>query len=207
MKRVFSVAQLAVLTALGGAAGVVAVSAAVQAATGEGRQSLTAQVTDVQGKEVGRLTLDAAGSGRQRVSVQVWNLPAGFHGFHVHATGKCDPAAVDPSTGKVSPFFTAGPHLDVGGPHGHGTHAGDLPNLLIGENGRGSADALTDRFRPQDLLDADGSAIVVHALADNHANIPERYESGGKKGPDADTLKAGDSGGRSACGVIVKRDH
>ncbi|TMR01581.1 superoxide dismutase [Actinomadura soli] len=207
MKRVVSVAHLAVLATLGGAAGVVAVSAAVQAATGEARQGLTAQVTDVQGKEVGRLTIDGAGWGRQRVSVQVWNLPAGFHGFHVHAVGKCDPAAVDPSTGKVSPFFTAGPHLDLGGPNNHGAHAGDLPNLQIGKNGRGTAETLTDRFQTKDLLDADGSAIVVHALADNHGNIPERYESGGKKGPDADTLKAGDSGGRSACGVIDDQEN
>ncbi|MFI0408191.1 superoxide dismutase family protein [Actinomadura sp. 3N508] len=207
MKRVVSVAHLAVLATIGGAAGVVGISAAVQAATGEARQGLTAQVLDVQGKEVGRLTVSGAGWGRQRVSVQVWNLPAGFHGFHVHAVGKCDPKAVDPSTGKVSPFFTAGGHLDLAGPNGHGSHAGDLPNLQVGQNGRGTAETLTDRFKTQDLLDADGSAIVVHALADNHANIPERYESGGKKGPDADTLKAGDAGGRSACGVIEDRER
>ncbi|TDB86113.1 superoxide dismutase [Actinomadura sp. KC216] len=207
MKRVVSVAHLAVLATLGGAAGVVGISAAVQAATGEARQGLTAQVTDVEGKEVGRLTVSGAGWGRQRVSVQVWNLPAGFHGFHVHAVGKCDPKAVDPNTGKVSPFLTAGGHLDLGGPNNHGSHAGDLPNLQVGQNGRGMAETLTDRFRTQDLLDSDGSAIVVHALPDNHANIPERYESGGKKGPDADTLKAGDSGGRSACGVIQDRER
>ncbi|MFC4049305.1 superoxide dismutase family protein [Actinomadura syzygii] len=205
MKRVVSIAHLAILATIGGAAGVVAVSAAVQAATGQGRQGLTAQVLDVQGKEVGKLTVAGADGGFQRVSVQVWGLPAGFHGFHIHATGKCDPGAVDPNTGKVSPFFTAGPHLDLGGTHGHGAHAGDLPNLLIGQDGRGTSETVTDRFRAEDLLDADGSAIVVHALADNHGNIPERYESGGKKGPDADTLKAGDSGGRTACGVIA--DH
>jgi Cu-Zn family superoxide dismutase len=40
---------------------------------------------------------------------------------------------------------------------------------------------------------------MVHAGADNFANIPERYAPGG---PDEDTLETGDSGGRVACGEI-----
>ncbi|WP_131738941.1 superoxide dismutase family protein [Actinomadura roseirufa] len=202
MKKILSAAQVTALATLGGLAGTLLVSAAVQAAGGDGGQQLTAQIRDVQGKQVGTLTVTPAGRTAERLSVRVWGLPAGFHGFHVHAVGKCDPAAVDPSTGKVSPFFTAGPHLDLGGPHGHGNHSGDLPNLLIGQDGRGAGESVTDRFQAAQLTDADGSAIVVHALPDNHANIPERYSSGTGKGPDADTLKAGDSGGRSACGVI-----
>lgn len=207
MNKFLSAAQLTALAALGAIGGTLAVSAGVQAATGDKPRDLTAQIRDVQGKEVGTLSVEPAGWGTVRLTVRAWNLPAGFHGFHVHTTGKCDPAAVDPTTGKVSPFFTAGGHLDVNGSHSHPSHAGDLPNLTVGANGRGEGSAVTDRFRAQHLLDADGSAIVVHALADNHANIPERYSSDGKKGPDAETLKAGDSGGRIACGVIGSRDR
>ena len=55
-------------------------------------------------------------------------------------------------------------------------------------------------------MDADGSAIVVHAAPDNYANIPTRYSgpsgpTGG--GPDTATLNTGDSGTRSACGVVA----
>jgi Cu-Zn family superoxide dismutase len=59
----------------------------------------------------------------------------------------------------------------------------------------------------RELLAGDGSAVIVHALPDNYANIPTRYRSAqtGAPGPDADTLKAGDSGGRVVCGVVRRR--
>ena len=49
-----------------------------------------------------------------------------------------------------------------------------------------------------ELFDGDGSALIVHALPDNYANIPSRYAAA----PDAMTLSTGDAGGRLACGVI-----
>ena len=53
-------------------------------------------------------------------------------------------------------------------------------------------------------VDADGSAIMVHALPDNLANIPTRYQSAteGVLGPDSATLATGDAGGRVAGGVV-----
>jgi Cu-Zn family superoxide dismutase len=38
---------------------------------------------------------------------------------------------------------------------------------------------------------------MVHAGADNFANIPDRYGE-----PDQTTLNTGDAGGRAACGVV-----
>src|SRR5262249_31219340 len=79
------------------------------------------------------------------------------------------------------------------GPPGHG-------------DGTGHATITTDRFRVPQLLDADGSAIIIHTLPDNQANIPNRYAGpGGKTGPDIESRKPGDSGARVACGVISKR--
>jgi Cu-Zn family superoxide dismutase len=62
----------------------------------------------------------------------------------------------------------------------------------------------TDRFSVDQLFDADGSAMVVHAAADNYANIPTRYHSHDANvfGPDPTTLTAGDSGDRIACGRV-----
>jgi Cu-Zn family superoxide dismutase len=62
----------------------------------------------------------------------------------------------------------------------------------------------TDRFTVEELFDADGSAIIVHAAADNYANIPTRYHSHTEDtfGPDSATLATGDAGGRLACGVV-----
>jgi Cu-Zn family superoxide dismutase len=45
---------------------------------------------------------------------------------------------------------------------------------------------------------------MLHDDRDNFAHIPDRYRSerADRPGPDADTLKTGDAGGRYACGVI-----
>ncbi|GIH26986.1 hypothetical protein Aph01nite_52960 [Acrocarpospora phusangensis] len=161
---------------------------------------LQVAIRDVNGIRVGTLVVAPKDRARSRVTVRVRDLPAGYHGFHIHSVGLCDAKAVDPATKAVSPFFSAGGHLDLApGGHSHPSHSGDLPPLLVGRNGTGSASFLTDRFRAGQLTDADGSAIIVHGLADNQANIPPRYAPGG---PDSDTLKTGDSGPRIACGAI-----
>jgi Cu/Zn superoxide dismutase len=79
-------------------------------------------------------------------------------------------------------------------------HEGDLPSLLVKRNGTATLRATTDRFTLGDLRDRDGSAVMVHAGADNYANIPPRYAP---TGPDQETLDTGDSGDRVACGRIV----
>jgi hypothetical protein len=75
-----------------------------------------------------------------------------------------------------------------------------MPVLLVNNDGTGEASFKTDRFTLKDLFDEDGSAIMVHALPDNYANIPERYGE-----VDQETLATGDSGERIACGAIQKR--
>jgi superoxide dismutase, Cu-Zn family len=153
-----------------------------------------AVVRDRNGQRVAVVTLFRAGPANVTVQVRARRLPPGFHGFHVHAVGVCDPA-----TG----FTSAGGHFNpTGAPHDD--HAGDLPVLLVNTDGTAQATVVTDRFSIAELLDADGSAIVVHAAADNYANIPARYHSHDANvfGPDPTTLSAGDSGDRIACGRI-----
>lgn len=156
-----------------------------------------ALLKDAGGRTVGVLRLDDEDDGTTKVRVVVDHLPPGFHGLHIHAKGVCDPSSKDPATG--SPFASAGPHLGSGS---HPGHAGDLPNLLVRKDGKGAAAFLTDRFTVDRLRTSDGAAVIVHAHADNAAQIPDRYTHAGAAGPDAETLKAGDSGGRIACGVI-----
>jgi Cu-Zn family superoxide dismutase len=144
------------------------------------------------GRVVGTATLTRV-AGKVLVSVSVRSLAAGFHGFHVHTVGSC-----------VAPAFTsAGAHFNPRGV-GHGQHAADLPALLVNADGTGEARFKTDRFAIADLFDADGSALIVHANADNLAHIPTRYHSHteDKLGPDSATLATGDAGDRAACGVL-----
>ncbi len=149
------------------------------------------------GKILGAVALSTDGD-LVRVDVSVSGLAPGFHGFHIHTTGLCDPG--DPA----SPFASAGGHLG-GGITPHAGHAGDLPSLHIRPDGTARATYRTDRLNLAQLLDGDGTAVVVHAGIDNFANIPGRYVSNEMSplgGADSTTRATGDSGKRTACGVV-----
>jgi superoxide dismutase, Cu-Zn family len=158
-------------------------------------RALKVTLRGVEGQRVGVVSLRRAGDVLV-VSGLTWGLTPGFHGFHIHTTGLCEADA------PAGPFSTAGGHFDVGAGHTHGDHAGDMPSLLVTENGRAYARFITDRFTLAQLSEGDGSAVMVHQDRDNFANIPERYTSGGVAGPDDSTKKTGDAGTRAACGVI-----
>jgi Cu-Zn family superoxide dismutase len=70
-------------------------------------------------------------------------------------------------------------------------HAGDLPNLHVAADGKLSFEVLAANVTlaagPRSLLDADGSALVLHATADDYVSDP-----------------AGNAGARIACGVVTK---
>ncbi len=152
-----------------------------------GTRSAKAELHDAKGQMIGTVTLTQEQDG-VRVTAETSNLSPGFHGFHIHGIGKCEP-----------PFASAGGHFNPAGEN-HPHHAGDLPNLLVIADGRAFMVVKTDRFKLGDLFNEDGSAIIIHAGPDNHANIPSRYSPD----PDAATLSTGDAGGRDACGVITR---
>ena len=152
-----------------------------------GAQGATAKATikDAKGVTLGDATLRETPNG-VLLSVDLQNVPAGPHAFHIHTTGLCE----------APTFMTAGGHFAPGGTK-HGLmaqampHAGDLPNLHVAADGKLSFEVLASNVTlaagPRSLLDADGSALVLHATADDYVSDP-----------------AGNAGGRIACGVITK---
>ncbi|MDN5684314.1 superoxide dismutase family protein [Corynebacterium glyciniphilum] len=165
----------------------------------------TAAVENADGDEVGTVEISAPGGddeGTSELSVSFSGLEPGMYGMHVHAVGVCEPDSTAPDDDSDNPetgdFLSAGGHMGADG-HDHPDHGGDLPALLVNENGEGRMTVTTDRIEDSDLLDDDGSAIIVHEDPDNYSNIPERYAP---DGPDEDTLSTGDAGGRQACGVF-----
>jgi Cu-Zn family superoxide dismutase len=68
-------------------------------------------------------------------------------------------------------------------------HLGDLPNLMIGADGRGRLEIVLPGAsvsgRGPALLDEDGAAIIIHERADDYRTDP-----------------SGNSGARIACGVF-----
>ena len=148
--------------------------------------SATAEMKNASGQTVGTVRLDQV-SGGVRIVLEMQGLPPGEKGVHIHAVGKCDPPG----------FESAAAHFNPGGKkHGfdspEGPHAGDLPNITVGANGAGRLETTTNRVTlgagETSLLDADGSSVIVHAAKDDFKTDP-----------------TGNSGGRVACGVIVKR--
>jgi superoxide dismutase, Cu-Zn family len=147
----------------------------------------TAQITNAQGQAVATANLVQVGD-IVRIVIEAKGLPPGQHGVHVHEIGKCE----------VPAFTTAGGHFNPemkqhGALNPQGSHAGDLPNITIGNDGAGRLETTTKQITlldgPTSLFDADGSAIVVHAAPDDFRTDP-----------------TGNSGARIACGVVKKGD-
>ncbi|MGD1172054.1 superoxide dismutase[Cu-Zn] [Mycobacterium seoulense] len=130
-------------------------------------------------------------------------LTPGFHGVHIHKVGKCEPNSVAPTGGAPGDFLSAGGHFQTPG-HAAEPASGDLTSLQVRKDGSGMMMTTTDAFGMDDLLTGEKTAIIIHAGADNFANIPpERYnQSNGTPGPDQMTMTTGDAGKRVACGVI-----
>jgi len=155
------------------------------AADGAGWKSAEAEIQDSRGQTVGSAVFTPTPKGVVAV-VEVSKLAPGKHGIHVHAAGICEPPD----------FKTAGGHFN---PHGkkhglksaEGAHAGDLPNLEVGPNGKGKLKATLSNATLEvgdtaSLLGPNGSSIVIHAKADDGMTDP-----------------SGNSGDRIACGVVI----
>ena len=144
-----------------------------------GGQRATAMLQTATGTDVGRATATDV-TGGLRFTLDAKAMPPGTHGAHIHMVGRCD----------APDFTTAGGHWNpTGMKHGsmnpQGPHEGDLPNLIIGTDGRGTIGITIPGATMAGLMDADGSAFVVHAGPDDLMTDP-----------------AGNSGGRIACGVF-----
>jgi Cu-Zn family superoxide dismutase len=139
------------------------------------------------GQNVGRAILTQGPTGLL-IRIEADGLAPGWHGAHIHVTGRCE-----------APFASAGGHINHGeprAPHGllnaEGPDDGDLPNVFADSQGRVRAEVFTTRARiaregpGQWLWDADGSALVIHAAIDDHASQP-----------------IGGAGDRVICGVMA----
>ncbi|HEY0113517.1 MAG TPA: superoxide dismutase family protein [Allosphingosinicella sp.] len=146
--------------------------------------ALDAELHDPTGRTLGRALVEQAGDS-VRVRVEAVAMGAGAYGAHIHMTGRCE----------APDFESAGAHwnptrVQHGKDNPGGMHKGDLPNLLVGTDGRGSFEytipnATISGRGPNLLLDADGAAVVVHARPDDFRTDP-----------------SGNSGTRIACGVL-----
>ncbi|GAA4769416.1 superoxide dismutase family protein [Stakelama sediminis] len=135
------------------------------------------------GAQVGTATATELPDGGVRIAIDAHDLPPGVHGAHVHTTGRCAPPDFASAGGHWNP---TGTHHGISNPENPKPHAGDMPNLMIGTNGEGSLAVNLPAGTFAGLMDADGSALVIHAGADDLKSDP-----------------SGNSGARIACGVFM----
>jgi Cu-Zn family superoxide dismutase len=185
--RLSSAASSAVALSL---AALVASACTHNAGSGDEPRRAVAALSDASGRSVGTVDLAERPGDPVVMTVKLTGMTPGPHGIHVHSVGRCDAAGATAFASAGGHFNPATRHHGLENPEG--PHAGDMPNVEADASGAINTTVTTPRVTlgdgPTSLLDADGSAIVVHATADDQRSDP-----------------AGNSGARVACGVVSKR--
>jgi len=152
----------------------------------------SSRIFNVKGELVGTATFIQTPLG-VKVDLKVQNLAQGDHMVHLHEKGKCD----------APDFKTSGDHFDPmddeeDATHLHNKHneskhkpAGDLPNIIVKQDGNGSLTAILPKLTlgsgRNSLLKHGGTSILIHAGANGKSTIPNvDYKT------------------RIACGIIKK---
>jgi Cu-Zn family superoxide dismutase len=140
------------------------------------------------GEAIGTVTI-SDGSDGAVFTTDLKGLPAGQHGFHIHANADCGPGPNDQC--QVVAGGAAGDHWDPEGTKQHrgpqgGGHLGDLPALTVAADGTAKERLTAPRIT--DLERLKGHALMIHAGGDTYADQPQPLGGGG---------------GRVACGIIT----
>jgi Cu-Zn family superoxide dismutase len=149
---------------------------------------LTAKATlvNAQGQKVGEARLTETANG-VTINMIAENLPPGVHAFHIHEKVDCQAPDFKSAGGHFNPF---GKHHGLKNPEG--PHAGDLPNITVGTDGKAKVSVAAKLVTLKEgeknsLFQTGGTSLVIHANPDDEATDP-----------------AGNAGDRIACGPITK---
>lgn len=148
-------------------------------------ETMTVDIMNTSGVKIGTLEIEDDGADGVELDIQVSGLEPGISAMHIHETGEC-----------IAPDYTsAGGHFNPASvSHGNvddGPHAGDMMNIEIKADRTGSFEIDNEKVSLRGtsglpaLMDADGSALIIHAKADDYKSQP-----------------SGAAGPRIACAVI-----
>jgi len=136
-------------------------------------------------KSIGNITITESSYGLI-LSPSIEGLEPGIHGFHVHENPSCEPKDKD---GKPVAALAAGSHYDPNVSKHHGApwsngHLGDLPALVVGQNGKANYAVLAPRLK---ISNVKARTLIIHEGGDNYSDEP---------------APLGGGGARIACGII-----
>lgn len=124
-------------------------------------------------------------SGKVNINVELSGIAPGNHAVHIHEKGDCSAADGKSAGGHWNPEDVA---------HGNRAeddtyHKGDIGNIVIGEDGKGSMSLDIEGWTigGEDASDILNKAVIVHAGPDDFTSQP-----------------SGAAGARIGCGVIKK---
>lgn len=178
MKKQFTIVLLGLSVLLGGCN--------FSSADADSKETVKVSLINTDGKEVGQATFTEHAKG-VHVLLEAEGLTPGVKGIHFHEKAVCEKPT----------FESAGAHFNPaskehGFKNSKGYHAGDLPNIEVGGDGKVVVETVSPAVvlaagKSNSLLDADGSAIIIHEKEDDYKTDP-----------------SGNSGKRIVCGEISK---
>ena len=151
----------------------------------ENPTKITIDMINQEEESIGTVQLQEQASG-VKLSFDLHDLPSGEHALHIHDKADC----------KGPDFKSAGKHFNPeekehGLLHPKGSHAGDLPNLIVEGDGKIKTEIMAPSVTMLEgknmLFSKEGTAIVIHEDKDDGMCQPD-----------------GESGGGIACGKIKK---
>lgn len=150
-------------------------------------ESITVDMLNNDGDQVGTAVFEESLEGGVTLNLNLEGLPAGEYGMHIHEVG----SATAPT------FEDAGSHFNpTESEHGvnseSGPHVGDLPNLVVPEDGvvAESIEIPNTTLQPDGentLNNENGTSLIIHMDADDYESQP-----------------TGDAGDRMLGGVIFE---
>lgn len=145
----------------------------------EKRQAVAKLMTNTKGL-TGRVEFTEE-NGQMTVTTYVDGLSKGAHGFHIHEIGDCSKADFTSAGGHFNPD-----KVDHGSLHSDKSHAGDLGNLVAGDDLKAYSSITAHGITlGQGATNIVGRAVIIHEKADDFVTQP-----------------TGNAGGRLACGII-----
>ncbi|WP_176475738.1 superoxide dismutase family protein [Halomonas salipaludis] len=144
------------------------------------------EFVDNHGEVVGEGTIDQGPAGVV-LNFSIDGLDEGWKAIHIHGVGTCEDheEGFQASGGHLNPDDSEHGFLNPDGPD-----AGDLPNFYVHSDGSAMVEMFNERASLDgsvggNMLDDDGSALVIHENPDDHMSQP-----------------IGGAGARVACGVV-----